>query len=67
MIDKISIKNFKAIQSATIKLSDISVFVGNNGSGKSSVIEALQTLENVLLHGLSSGLAWNISETPQPM
>jgi predicted ATPase len=55
MIDKISIKNFKAIQSATIKLSDISVFVGNNGSGKSSVIEALQTLENVLLHGLSSG------------
>jgi len=55
MIDKISIKNFKAIQSATIKLSDISVFVGNNGSGKSSVIEALQTLQNVLLHGLSAG------------
>jgi predicted ATPase len=55
MIDKISIKNFKAIQSATIKLSDISVFVGNNGSGKSSVIEALQTLQNVLLHGLSTG------------
>lgn len=55
MIDKISIKNFKAIQSATIKLSDISVFVGNNGSGKSSVIEALQTLQNILLHGLSTG------------
>lgn len=55
MIDKISIKNFKAIQSATIKLSDISVFVGNNGSGKSSVIEALQTLQNVLLYGLSAG------------
>lgn len=55
MIDKISIKNFKAIQSATIKLSDLSVFVGNNGSGKSSVIEALQTLQNVLLHGLSTG------------
>lgn len=55
MIDKISIKNFKAIRSATIKLSNISVFVGNNGSGKSSVIEALQTLQNVLLHGLSAG------------
>jgi predicted ATPase len=55
MIDKISIKNFKAIQSATIKLTDLSVFVGNNGSGKSSVIEALQTLQNVLLHGLSTG------------
>ncbi|KAF0238557.1 MAG: SMC domain [Prolixibacteraceae bacterium] len=55
MIDKITIKNFKAIQSATIKLSDLSVFVGNNGSGKSSVIEALQTLQNVLLYGLSNG------------
>lgn len=55
MIDKISIKNFKAIQSATIKLTDLSVFVGNNGSGKSSVIEALQTLQNVLLQGLSTG------------
>lgn len=55
MINKISIKNFKAIQLATIKLSDISVFVGNNGSGKSSVIEAFQTLQNVLLHGLSAG------------
>jgi len=55
MIDKIKIKNFKAIQSATIKLSDLSVFVGNNGSGKSSVIEALHTLQNVLLQGLSAG------------
>ncbi len=57
MIDKISIKNFKAIQSANIKLTDLSVFVGNNGTGKSSVIEALQTLQNVLLHGLSSGFS----------
>lgn len=55
MIDRISIKNFKAIQSATIKLSALSVFVGNNGSGKSSVIEALQTLQSILLHGLSTG------------
>ena len=55
MIEKITIKNFKAIQSATIKLTDLSVFVGNNGSGKSSVIEALQTLQNVLLQGLSTG------------
>ncbi|MDR0704825.1 MAG: AAA family ATPase [Planctomycetaceae bacterium] len=54
MIEKVTIKNFKAIQSATIKLTDLSVFVGNNGSGKSSVIEALQILQNVLLYGLSN-------------
>lgn len=55
MIQKITIKNFKAIQSATIKLTDLSVFVGNNGSGKSSVMEALQTLQEILLHGISAG------------
>jgi predicted ATPase len=53
MLDTVIIKNFKAIANATIKLSDLTVFVGNNGSGKSSVIEALQTLQNALLYGLS--------------
>jgi len=55
MIQKISIKNFKAIQSASVKFTDLTVFVGNNGSGKSSVIESLQMLQNVLLYGLSAG------------
>ncbi|MDR2641631.1 MAG: AAA family ATPase [Planctomycetaceae bacterium] len=54
MIEKITIKNFKAIQSATVKLTDLSVFVGNNGSGKSSVVEALKTFQDVLLYGVSA-------------
>ncbi|MDR2345758.1 MAG: AAA family ATPase [Planctomycetaceae bacterium] len=54
MIKKITIKNFKAIQSATVKLTDLSVFIGNNGSGKSSLIEALQILQDILLHGISA-------------
>lgn len=55
MIEKIKIHNFKAIQTASVKLTDLTVFVGNNGSGKSSVLEALQTLQKILLHGLSTG------------
>ncbi len=55
MIKKVSIENFKAIQSTTLALKDLNVFVGNNGSGKSSVIEALQTLQNVLLKGIANG------------
>jgi predicted ATPase len=55
MIQHIYIENFKAIQKAKVKLSDLAVFVGNNGSGKSSVIEALQTLQKVLLQGISAG------------
>ena len=54
MIEKITLKNFKAIHSASVKLTDFSVFVGNNGSGKSSLLEALQTLQNVLWYGIST-------------
>ncbi len=54
MIEKITLKNFKAIHSASVTLTDFSVFVGNNGSGKSSLIEALQTLQNVLWYGIST-------------
>jgi len=54
MIEKITLKNFKAIRSASVKLTDFSVFVGNNGSGKSSLLEALQTLQHVLLYGIST-------------
>ena len=54
MLESIEIKNFKAIKSAKIKMTDLSVFVGNNGSGKSSVIEALQLLQNALRFGLST-------------
>ncbi len=54
MLEKITLKNFKAIQSASCKLTSPTVFVGNNGSGKSSAIEALQTLQNVMIYGISS-------------
>ena len=75
MIEKIKIHNFKAIQTASVKLTDLSVFVGNNGSGKSSIIEVLQTLQNILLHDLSTGFneRWfgfdhirNVSPIPVP-
>jgi AAA15 family ATPase/GTPase len=34
------VKNFKAVQdSKTIKFTPLTVFIGNNGSGKSSIFE----------------------------
>lgn len=54
MITEVSIRNFKAITDARVTFSDITTFVGNNGSGKSSVIEALQTLQIALIHGVSA-------------
>lgn len=40
-ISKVTIENFKAIKSATLDLSDFTVIVGSNGSGKSSVLTAM--------------------------
>lgn len=53
MIERVRIKNFKAITEADIRFSSVTAFIGNNGSGKSSVIEALQTLQNCFLYSLS--------------
>lgn len=40
-ITSLTIENFKAIQKAKIPLTDFTVLVGTNGSGKSSVLQAL--------------------------
>lgn len=47
------LKNFKAIEdSKTIKFTPLTVFIGNNGSGKSSLIEGLETFQNTVTHDL---------------
>ena len=56
MIEKVRIRNFKSIQGAEIRFEEINTFIGNNGSGKSSVIEALQTLQSILNFGLTEGI-----------
>jgi predicted ATP-dependent endonuclease of OLD family len=40
-IDKVYIKNFRSIEETQISLKDISIFIGNNGTGKTSVLEAI--------------------------
>lgn len=41
MLEKIRIKNFKSIIDDTISLGKVNVFIGENGSGKSNILEAL--------------------------
>jgi predicted ATPase len=51
------LKNFKAVQdSKTIKLTPLTAFIGNNGSGKSSIVEAMETFQSVVLNGLDEAM-----------
>jgi AAA15 family ATPase/GTPase len=43
------VKNFKAIQdSGEIKFTPLTVLIGSNGSGKSGLIEALETYQAII-------------------
>src|SRR5712691_7518463 len=56
-LDALAIKNFKAVRSSgTVKLSPLTVFIGNNGSGKSSLIEGLETYQDTVTHGLDTAM-----------
>ena len=41
MISKVTILNYKSIEKLEIPLSNVNVFIGENGSGKSNILEAV--------------------------
>jgi predicted ATPase len=49
------VENFKAIRdSGRVELGPLTVFIGNNGVGKSSLVEALETFRDVVLDGVDT-------------
>ena len=57
-IKSFQIKNFKAIQDSNIvNFVPLTVFIGNNGSGKSSFIEGLETYKTIIKHGLDAAMS----------
>src|SRR5687768_9943607 len=59
-LETFRLQNFKAVRdSGTVTFTPLTVFIGNNGSGKSSLIEGLETFQNIVLHGLDEAfLPW---------
>lgn len=56
-VERVRIQNFKAIRdSGDLELGGLTVFIGNNGSGKSSIIEALETAKSIALNGLDQAM-----------
>jgi len=52
------LRNFKAVQnSKSIRFSPLTVFIGNNGSEKSSIVEAMETFQSIVLKGLDEAMA----------
>ena len=51
------LKNFKAIRdSGVVKFTPLTVLIGDNGSGKSSLVEGLQTYQSIVKNGLVTAL-----------
>jgi predicted ATPase len=44
MIESIRFQNFKALKDATLKLGPLNVIVGPNGSGKTSILQAMESI-----------------------
>ncbi|MDO8721949.1 MAG: AAA family ATPase [Syntrophales bacterium] len=69
------LKNFKAVRdSGLIRFTPLTVFIGNNGSGKSSLIEGLEMFQEIGIHGIDESLqpwrgfehVWNKAVTHKP-
>ncbi len=56
-LNSVRIENFKAVRkSGTVTLTPLTVFIGNNGSGKSSLIEGLETYQETVSRGLDAAI-----------
>jgi AAA15 family ATPase/GTPase len=56
-IKSIAVENFKALRaSGAVRLKPLSVIIGNNGSGKSSLLEAAETYVRILDEGVEGAM-----------
>lgn len=53
MLNDISIKNFKALKNLNLPLTNLNIFAGLNGSGKSSFIQSLLLLRQSFHSGIT--------------
>ncbi|HAA31194.1 MAG TPA: chromosome segregation protein SMC [Cyanobacteria bacterium UBA8553] len=57
MLKSFSLKNFKAVrESKAVRFTPLTAFIGNNGSGKSSLIEGLATYQKIVTDGLDEAM-----------
>lgn len=58
MLDQLQVQGFKAIfNSGPVSLQPLTLFIGRNGSGKSSLLEGLQWVQEAMFEGLHDATA----------
>lgn len=57
MIKSLEVNNFKAIERGKVKLTPLTAFIGYNGTGKSSMLEALETFQVIVSDGLEKSMS----------
>jgi predicted ATPase len=65
MLKKLTIRNFKAIQDMTIEFTPLTVLIGGNSSGKSTVLQAIDFLRSTASRDISEYLrekSWAFEE-----
>lgn len=71
MIKEVKIENYKSIESLELKLGRINVFIGENGCGKSNILEAIAlcsaTVNNKLDNEFLSSRGIRVSQDPKFM
>lgn len=56
-VSRFRLKNFKAVRdSGSVRFTPLTVFIGNNGVGKSSLIEGLETVKTISERGLDQAV-----------
>ncbi len=61
MISQVTIKNFKCLRDVTVELQPFTVFVGANGSGKTSILQAIDLLCRTFRADPGEQYSWNIN------
>ncbi len=46
-LEELTIRNFKSIKDQTLKLGQLNLFIGGNGSGKSNLVGVFKFLQHV--------------------
>lgn len=56
-VSRFRVQNFKAIRdSGLVRFTPLTAFIGNNGAGKSSLVEALEILKTIMGQGLNEAM-----------